>query len=379
MTPTEATSESDGLAGLRREVRAFLAEQLRDLPDERRAESWQGFDRDFSKAVAARGWIGMTWPREHGGGGRTLAERYVVQEEMLAVGAPVAAHWVADRQSGPLILRVGRPQQIAAHIPRILAGEACFCIGMSEPEAGSDLAAIRTKAERTQDGWRVNGQKLWTTHGARADTMILLARTRPVDTERRHAGMSQFLVDLRTPGITIKPIRDMTGGSDFSEVLFDDVLLGEDALLGAEGAGWAQVISELALERSGPERFLSSMPLLTAFADEDEPDSAALDYLGRSFAELLTIREMSLDIVVAFARGEEPATKAAMVKDLGADFEQGVVADIADLAAWDGSAMPSERRVDALLRGFALSAPSFSLRGGTREILRGIIARELAR
>lgn len=320
----------------------------------------------------------MAWPAAYGGRERSLLDRYVVQEEMLAVGAPVAAHWVAERQSGPLILRVGTEQQKRAWLPRIIAGELSFCIGMSESEAGSDLAAIRTRAERHENGWRLNGAKLWTTLAAKADMMIVLARTSHLDPEHRHQGISQLLVDLKTPGITINPIRDMAGASHFNEVVFEDVLLPDDALLGTEGGGWQQVMAELALERSGPERFLSSMPLLSAFAEEhDRADAESVEWLGRAFADLVTLRELSQDVTEAFAAGHSRATEAALVKDLGAEFEQTTVERIAELTAWDGLGSPDGKGVRPLLAALSLTAPSFSLRGGTREILRGIIAKGL--
>lgn len=367
------------LTELRADVRAFIAAELSGYDDRRRAESWQGFDRDFSRKLGAKGWIGMTWPVEYGGREKSLQERYIVQEELLAVGAPVGAHWVAERQSGPLLLRVGTEQQKKSVLPRIVAGELAFCIGMSESEAGSDLAAIRTRAHRTEDGWRVTGRKLWTTGAGSADMMIVLARTAPVDPEKRHHGMSQFLVDLTTPGVSINPIRDMAGASHFNEVVLDDVALPADALLGAEGAGWQQVMAELALERSGPERFLSCLPLVSAFRDElDRDDAASVEYLGRAFADLVTLRELSRDVTDAFSAGREAAVDAAIVKDLGAGFEQSAVERIADLTHWDGTASDAQGSVPALLGALSLTAPSFSLRGGTREILRGIIAKAVA-
>src|SRR5216110_1987018 len=144
---------------LREEVRDFLRAELGDRAPVRRAHSWGGFDREFSRKVGARGWIGMTWPRRYGGHERSALERYVVLEEMLAAGAPVGAHWVADRQSGPLLMRFSPDVLAPRHVPRIVRGEAFFCIGMSEPDAGSDLASIRTRAVHSSDGWVINGRK----------------------------------------------------------------------------------------------------------------------------------------------------------------------------------------------------------------------------
>ena len=244
---------------LRREVRAFLEVALAERKPLERAKSWTGMDAGFSREMGRRGWIGMTWPKQHGGHERSSLERYVVQEEMLAAGAPVALHWIADRQSGPLILRVGTDEQKKL-LPRIAAGEAFFCIGMSEPDVGSDLASVRTRAAKVQGGYLVNGTKVWTSFAHKSHYMILLCRTGSA--EDRHGGVSQFLVDLHaTPGLTIRPILAVTGEHDFNEVVFQDAFLPDTALLGREGDGWNQVTSELAFERSGPERFLSSFGL----------------------------------------------------------------------------------------------------------------------
>src|SRR5690606_19953868 len=186
--------------------------------------------------------------------------RYVVSEELLAAGAPVSAHWIADRQSAPLLLHYGTPAQQERYIPGIVRGEIYFCIGMSEPNSGSDLASIGSRAAREGDVWVLNGRKIWTTNAHRSHYMIALVRTQGRGDDR-HGGMSQFIIDLKAPGVTVRPIRDLSGGEHFNEVFFDDVVLGSDALVGTDGNGWTQVMAELAFERSGPERFLSSMTL----------------------------------------------------------------------------------------------------------------------
>ena len=204
---------------LRKEVRAFLAAEPASRAPADRAQSWNGVDPAFSRKLGERGWIGMTWPKEYGGHERSGLERYVVIEEMLAAGAPVAAHWIADRQSGPSLLRYGSEEQRITILPRIARGECYFCIGMSEPDAGSDLAAVRTKAQPVDGGYLVNGTKLWTTNAHLAHYMILLARTGSSASER-HAGLSQFVVDLSAPGIEIRPILIATGEHHFNEVVF---------------------------------------------------------------------------------------------------------------------------------------------------------------
>ncbi len=368
---------SEAAEALRVEVRDFLKTALEKHGAIGRAHSWYGFDPEFSRAVGARGWIGMTWPKAYGGHGRTNAERYVLLEEMLAAGAPVAAHWIADRQTGVSILRYGTEEQKHFFLPRMVAGELYTCIGMSEPDSGSDLASVRTKAELDGDHYRVNGTKLWTTNAHRANYMLLFCRTSGTPADR-HKGTSQFLVDLSLPGITIRPITDMAGDAHFNEVVFEDVMVPRSALLGEEGNGWEQVMSELAYERSGPERFLSSMALLTEMIRwlKANPTPGAEAAVGRLVAHLMTLRRMSRGVAWMLEQGEDPSLQATMIKDLGAVFEQEIpeiVRQVVDLEfdTDEGAAFAE------LLAYTTASVPAYSLRGGTREILRGIIARGL--
>lgn len=362
----------------RAEVKDFLSTQMPPAPPDIRARSWMGFSAEFSRRMAARGWVGLTLPREYGGASLNAFSRFVLVEELLAAGAPVSAHWIADRQSGPLILKYGTEAQRRFYLPRICAAEAFFCIGMSEPNSGSDLASVGTRAVRTADGWRLNGRKIWTTNAKHCQYMIALVRTSG-GPEDRHKGLSQFIVDLSLPGVTVRPIRDLTGDAHFSEVFFDDVALQEDALIGQEGGGWEQVTAELAFERSGPERLYSSIVLLDHWiACLRKGGEAGLHAatIGRFVAHLATLRNMSITVTSQLVSGESPVVGAALVKDIGTEFEQSIPAVIEAAIAADPSA-----EIDAdLYRTVAyLSqiAPTFSLRGGTREILRGMIARGL--
>ena len=360
---------------LRPQVRAFLESELAGMPTDRRARSWQGFSAGFSRALGKAGLVGLTLPEAYGGRGMGPFARFVVVEELLSAGAPVAAHWIADRQSAPLLLNFGTEAQRQKHIPAICRGEQVFCIGMSEPGAGSDLAGVRTRAERTDKGWVVNGQKIWTTNAMHSDYMIALLRTSGTAADRQ-AGLSQLIIDLKAPGVTIRPIVDLTGDAHFAEVFFENVELGEDALVGQEGDGWNQVVAELAFERSGPERIYSSVVLLDAWIRHMQAagrsDAAAL--VGRLTAELATLRAMSIACTARLALGESPVVEASIVKDRGTSFEQELPVVIAD----DLAAHPDEAVSEELYRTLMYVthiAPSFSLRGGTREILRGIIAR----
>jgi alkylation response protein AidB-like acyl-CoA dehydrogenase len=362
---------------LRHDVRAFLASELGALAPELKAQSWSGFNPDFSRKLGARGFIGLTWPRAYGGHERSALERYVVIEELLAAGAPVAAHWVADRQSGPLLLKFGTEEQRRRVVPGIAKGETYFAIGMSEPDSGSDLASVRTRAVKTNDGWRVRGTKLWSSWAHKAHYMIALFRTGE-GADQRQMGLTQFLVDLSLPGIKIRPIADLTGHEHFNEVVFDDALLPADAIIGAEGQGWAQVTAELAYERSGPERFLSSMMLLKHIvaAAGSNPSERTAIAIGRLTARLHALRRLSLSVATQLQQGANPALEAALVKDVGAVFEQEIPEIAHDLFGLEPS-LGAEDPLNRVQAYLTQVAPSFSLRGGTREILRGIIARGL--
>ncbi len=360
---------------LRPAIRAFIEQHIAAIPMDRRARSWQGFSAEFSRALGAAGFLGLTLPKEYGGHGKGPFARFVVVEELLCAGAPVAAHWIADRQSAPLLLNFGTEAQRSKHIPAICRGEQLFCIGMSEPGSGSDLASVRTRADRTGRGWVVNGQKIWTTNAMHSDYMIALVRTSGTSADRQ-AGLSQLIIDLKAPGVTVRPIVDLTGDAHFAEVFFENVELDQDTLVGAEGEGWKQVVAELAFERSGPERIYSSVVLLDAWIRHlqavGRSDCAAL--VGRLTAELATLRAMSIACTARLVAGESPVVEASIVKDRGTGFEQELPVVIGD----DLAAHPDEAVSEELYRTLLYVthiAPSFSLRGGTREILRGIIAR----
>lgn len=375
MAPCRIPPEAEEL---RREVRAFLEAELASFPAWKRAYTWMGSDPEFSRKVGARGWIGLTWPRKYGGHERSNFERYVVLEEMLAAGAPVAAHWIADRQSGPLLLKYATEEQRQEILPRICRGEAYFCIGMSEPDSGSDLASVRTRAEPTENGWRINGTKLWSSGAANCHYMIALIRTSAA--EKKHQGLSQLLIPLDgRPGLSIRPIRDLAGNDHFCEVTFEDVEVDRDAVLGGEGSGWKQVMYELAYERSGPERYLSSHPLLATFARHRgaEANQADRQAVGRQVAHLATLRQMTLSLADLLERGEDPALEAAVTKDLGSVFEQDLPGIIQSLVADEPRTDADADDVQQILAHLMQNAPSFSLRGGTREVMRGIIARGL--
>lgn len=370
----ELTGEFDEL---RREVREFIQQELEAGTFKAKCDCWlSGYSLEFSKKLGEKGWIGMTWPKKYGGHERSAVERYIVTEELLAAGAPVAGHWIADRQTGPLFLRYGTEEQRAFFLPKIAKGECTFAIGLSEPDAGSDLAALKTRATKVENGWLLNGSKTWTSGAHFSDYMITLCRTSPQDSNSRHAGMSQLVVDLAAPGVTIRPIHLLTGEHHFNEVFFEDVFIPENMLVGELGNGWQQGMTELAYERSGPERILSTFPLLDELTNilVEKEDRSGLNKVSRLYARLWTLRNMSLGVAEMLQRGIPSNIIASLVKDMGTKFEQ----DIAEVARLIVSATPSthsDSKLERLMGESILHAPGFTLRGGTTEILRGIVAK----
>ena len=367
-------------AELRADVRAFLADEIaRGTFDPNKGLRNDAFDREFSKRVGARGWIGMTWPKEYGGQERTHLERYVVTEEMRAVTAPTWCHFVADRQSGPVLLKYGNDELKEDILPKICKGELCFAIGMSEPNSGSDLFAASTKAVAEGDHYRVNGRKVWTSNAHRADYMIAVLRTSPPTKENRRHGLTQFLVPMDTPGITVNPIAAMPGMTDFNEVLLEDVMIPATHVLGEIDGAWKQATAELAYERSGPERFLETFYVLVALVQElgENPDARGAEGLGRLIAQLHTLRRMSVSVAGMLHEGKEPVLESSIVKDVGTQWEQQLPATARTLGAFASPSRTNEQDFEDLIEFASLVAPKLTIQGGTTEILRGIIARGL--
>lgn len=339
-----------------------------------RSDSWlRSFDPEFSRELARNGLLGLTIPTQYGGGARSNVERLAVIEELLRAGAPVAAHWIGDRQIAPSILRHGTDELKQEILPQIVRGEAIFCLGMSEPSAGSDLANISTRAVATDNGWMLTGNKIWTSHAHRATHAYVLART--ADGSRKHEGLSEFIVDMTSPGITVDPIVDLSGEHHFNEVRFDQVAVPASRILGTEGNGWAQLMEQLSFERGGPERVLSTYPVLAAIIEHcaAKPDSALREQTGRLVARLAVLRRMCLEIAEALDQGAAPIQEAASLKFLGNAFEL----DVIDA----GRRLPHTHVVSSssLLGDAELASPAFGLRGGASDILLSIIAKQEVR
>ncbi|OKO76420.1 acyl-CoA dehydrogenase [Bradyrhizobium sp. NAS80.1] len=365
---------------LRAEVRAFIRSEIDagtfdpDSPE----EDWS-VHKQFAKKVAQRGWIGMTWPRQYGGQERSFLDRFVVNEEMMASNAPNTVYFTADRQSGPTLIKYASERIKSEVLPKIIAGEACFCIGMSEPDSGSDLFAAKCKATRTDGGWKINGSKIWTTNAHRADYMIGLFRTSsPTDKNRRH-GLTSFLVDMKAPGITCNLIDQMSGVRDFNEVVFDNVFIPDDQLIGEVDGAWKQATTELAYERSGPERFLETFAVLRKLVEiaGSKPDARMTEAIGGLVAELHALRRMSVSVAGMLEAGREPVSEAAIVKDLGTLWEQDLPQRVRRATAHLPIDAASYGGFEQVLQFNTRIAPKLTIQGGTTEILRGVIARGL--
>jgi alkylation response protein AidB-like acyl-CoA dehydrogenase len=326
-------------------------------------DAWiNGYSREFSKELGRRGWIGMTWPVEWGGGGRPAIERFVVTEALLSKGAPIAASWFADRQMGPTLIAYGTDEQKRAFLPGIISGSTGWCIGMSEPNSGSDLASLTTRAVLDGDTYVVNGQKIWTSFGETAEYCYLICRT---STEGPpHAGISELIVDMKnTPGITIAPIKDMTTNRHFCEVFYDDVRVPAANLVGAEGGSWKQTMRQLEHERGGIDRLLSNYALYCAvapLADHTDPlmrqEMASLESCYR-IGRLLVLREVL---------GQAPKQFSAATKTFCTEHQQRVAEFVGRVLGADAMLWGREARAICY-------APAYTIMGGTSNVLRNII------
>lgn len=372
----QATELTEAELQLQAEVREFIATRLPSGSYPLGLGMTGAVDPEFSRDLGSRGWLGMSLPREYGGHSRSAVERLVVVEELLAVGAPVGYHWIADRQSGPNIAQNGTEEQKRALLPGIASGEFSFAIGMSEPDSGSDLASLRTRAQQVEGGWRVSGSKVWTTGAYTATHILALFRT----SDERHGGLTQFIVDRHTPGLTVSPIPFIDGTHEFCELSFDDVFISDSMRLGEIGAGWGQNKAELALERGGVDRWMSLFPVLEHWAAEHwgKLSSAERSDLGSITARAWAFRGLSLAIARMVDAGESPSVEAALAKEMATTFEQDCV-EIATRHYGRTPYLDSDDPWESLLARAILVSPSWSIRGGTVEILRNIVAKELTR
>ena len=365
---------------LRQEVRAFLDEELRKGTFEPMMDSWvEGYAPSFSQKLGQKGWIGYTWPREYGGQAKSYLDRLVITEELLMAGAPVAFHWMGDRQIGPSIIAYGTEEQKREFLPRIIRGEVSFAIGMSEPEAGSDLAGLKSRTVEQEDGFILNGQKVWTGGAHKTDYLYLVARTDP--NVPKHKGITEFIVDMKSPGITVRPIIDMTNTHHLNEVYFDNVKVPRSGLIGQKNRGWYQIAAQLDYERSGPERLVSNYLLykeLLAWVKEQGlgANPQVRCQLAEREVELEVGRWLVYRVTWALSRKIVPNYEASLAKVYGTAYQQRLAQTAVEVTGLYGQLLEGSRW--ARLRGMAARASmmcrAYSIMGGTSEVLRNIVA-----
>jgi alkylation response protein AidB-like acyl-CoA dehydrogenase len=328
----------------------------------RHNDSWiNGYSKEFAKELAALGWIGLTWPSEYGGGGRPAIDRLIIGEELIAAGAPIAAMWFADRQMGPTLINFGRPDQQQAFLPDILAGESTWCIGMSEPDAGSDLASLSTRAERDGDEYVINGQKIWTSFGEVADYCYLICRTSSDGPP--HAGISEIIVPMDTPGIEVRAITDMTTNRHFAEVWYSDVRVPVSNLVGVEGNAFKQTMRQLEHERGGIDRLVSNRALYDVAlerADTDDP------LIRQQIAELETMYRIGRILVTREVLGQAPPGFSAATKCACTEHEWTVAQFVARVLGAEATLW------NDITAGLAY-APGYTIMGGTSDVMRNIL------
>jgi alkylation response protein AidB-like acyl-CoA dehydrogenase len=377
-TPTEMTPAERALQA---EVRQFLAEELPPGRSERALGMGAGKDKAFSQKLAQRGWVGMALPKRYGGHDRNAVDRFIVVEELLRAGAPIGYHWVADRQTGSIINKFGTDEQRERFLPSICRGELGFSIGMSEPDSGSDLASVSTRATRAEGGWLLNGTKIWTSGAHENDWFIVLCRTAPLEDGNKHQGLSQLLVDLSSPGLEKNGIPFLDGSPGFNEVVMHDVFVPDENVLGELGMGWAQNTTEMAYERGGPDRWLSAYGVLEELlrhvieSGSGLSDRAA-EVLGWATARFFGLHNLSFTVARMIDTGQAPSIEAALVKEMGTRFEQDVLLRMQEFIEEEpnpGSALLYER----MLAKAILTGPSFTIRGGTVEVLRSVASKGL--
>jgi alkylation response protein AidB-like acyl-CoA dehydrogenase len=369
----------------RQEVRAFLENEIRQGSFQPMCNGWlHGFSWDFTKKLAAKGWLGLTWPREYGGQARSQVDRMVLTEEILRCGAPAACHWVAEWQIGRVIYTSGTEEQKQTILPKILKGEVCFGLGMSESEAGSDLSSLKTSAVSDGDYYIINGRKMWTSSAAHMTHIYMLARTDTAAPKQK--GISNFIVDCSLPGVTIHSTFDINGFAAWGEVFFDNIRVHNNQLVGEKNRGFHQILNQLDYERAGMEWLMGNYPLfdgLIRFCKKtkrkDKPisqDPPIRSRLAQLQVQFEVGRLLMYRVAQIIDQGKAPNIEAAKAKIYCTTFEQKLAGAAVDILGLYGQLWKDSECVP--LHGMApdsfLASKGYSLQGGTDEILKGIIA-----
>ncbi len=349
---------------------------------------WIEIAREWQRKLHEGGWAAIAWPREHGGRGATVVERWLFDQALDAAGAPRPPAASYADLIGPALLRHGTPAQQARFLTPMLNGQELWCQGFSEPGAGSDLASLRTRAERRGDEWVVTGQKVWTSHADIADWCFLLCRTEPE--APKHKGLSLLLVNMRSAGITVRPLRQLTDDAEFCEVFFEDVRVPADRLLGAPGSGWAIAMGIVAHER-GPmwtftfqRKIRRSLEQLIQLVREHPAtrgalaDGAVRQRLAQAHIEVEILRLAGYRSLTTLLRTGHPGEESSLEKVLGSETDQRLQALATSLFGSYGVLRhgPHALAGGGVPRAF-LYALSETIMGGTSEIQRNVIAQRI--
>jgi alkylation response protein AidB-like acyl-CoA dehydrogenase len=371
-------------------LRLNLAEEqkpsrLKELPEEQALELRRAWERKLGEG----GWLGVSWPKEYGGRGVTTMEYVIYLEEMRRAEAPQPVDELGLSLVGPTVIDVGTDEQKQRFIRPIMRGEVVWCQGFSEPNAGSDLAGLQTRADLDGDDWVINGQKIWSSQAQHAGWCALLART---DQDApKHKGISFLLVDMTSPGITVRPIKQISGSAEFNEIFFDNVRVPKENILGEPNAGWRVANRLLAYERGvytmevlmGYQRQWDEMrDYARATQRNGRPlveDPRIRERLAQSYTDIQLMRLANLRYITRYIRGEPPGAETSIMKLFWATTEQGLFDLALALAGPEGLAMPGSPRalpVDDWITKYFMSRVA-SVYGGTQDIQRNIIAERI--
>jgi len=366
----DLTLSADELA-FRDEIRAWLREH-HPGPEPDGTEA--GFEHRLAwqRTLHDAGYAGIAWPKEYGGRGATLMEQTIFNEELVRARAPAPANVLGLIMGGPVVITLGTEDQKRRFLAPILSGDEIWCQGFSEPDSGSDLASVRTRAQRADGGWRITGQKVWTSFAHRARWCMLLTRT---SDDARYHNLTYFVCDMRQPGVTVRPLRQITGDTEFNEVFFDSVFVGDENVIGRPGEGWNVALTTLMFERPGLG-VASALGIKLALGELAElirarglaNDSAIRRRFGKLVVDAEAIRLNGYRGLSRTQRDGVPGPEGSMIKIQWATVNQALTELAVDVLGVDALA------IDSVWTHRMLRARANSIEGGTSEIQRNILA-----
>jgi alkylation response protein AidB-like acyl-CoA dehydrogenase len=365
-------TDSPAEAALRGELTVWLSTNTAGTAPERR-EDWFDWRRAWQRTLASGGWCGVHWPKEYGGRGASITQSAIFFEELARAGEPLPANSLGLLLAGPTIMAWGTPGQKERFLPPILPADEIWCQGFSEPDAGSDLAALRTRAERVPDGWQLSGQKVWTSHAVHAKWCAVVARSN-IDSTRHH-GLTFCLLDLEQEGVTIRPLREMTGDAHFNEIFLDRAFVPDAHVLGPVGDGWKVAMTMLMNERSGLAFFwqVRLRQLLDRLVEEARTrgllaDPRNADRLGALQVQVECLRLTAYRGLTVLAETGQPGAEGSLTKLMWSRANQEVTQAAVDLLGLEALEGGSEWAYEML------RSRGNTIEGGTSEILKNIVA-----